>query len=99
MTREIECDESVFTFRKIKSEILTNPYGINENNAYSIASTERAFLDTLYIHKDYYFDNLSVINWDEASDMIKIYDNKRMLRDRHEITSLLALRLAADLDD
>lgn len=80
LTREIECDESIYTFRKIKSEILTNPHGINEIHGYSIASAERAFLDTIYIHKDYYFDNLSSVDWGKASKMIKIYDNNRMLK-------------------
>lgn len=78
LSKSIHCDRYHFTFRKIKSSVLTNPLGIQQEKEYAIASTERAFLDMLYLHKGYYFDNLSVINWDKIFDLLTIYTNKRL---------------------
>lgn len=78
LSKIVNCDRYQFTFRKIKSVVLTNPLGIEHENEYAIANTERALLDTLYLNKNYHFDNLSVINWDNVFDLLKIYDNKRL---------------------
>ena len=66
------------SYKKIKDGILMNPKGIIMENGYSIASIERAFLDTLYLYGDYYFDNLSLIDWKKAEDLIGIYENKAL---------------------
>jgi predicted transcriptional regulator of viral defense system len=79
-TKEIECDNQIYVFRKIKDVILTNNAGIKDKDTYSIATAERAFLDMLYLHKDYYFDNLSPLNFDKIYDLLSIYNNKRMVR-------------------
>ena len=47
---------------------------------YSIASKERAFLDVVYLNKDYYFDNLSPLNWDMVFLILPLYENKRMVK-------------------
>ena len=52
--------------------------GIEHKQGCAIASYERAVLDTLYLNKDYHFDNLSGLNWDKAFEIVPIYDNKRM---------------------
>jgi hypothetical protein len=78
LTRDIICDKQVYSYRKIKDLVLTNNIGIINNNECSIATKERAFLDTIYINKDYYFDNLSPLNWDNVFAMLPIYNNKRM---------------------
>ena len=72
----IEVDGNIFKFRKIRDDILINPSGIKIVNNTSIASKERAFLDTIYLSKNYYFDNLSSINWDFCFELASIYDNK-----------------------
>ena len=77
-TRSITCDGQTYTFRSIKSVILTNAKGIEIKENYSIASPERAFLDILYLHKNYHFDNLSSLNWDKVYDILPIYKNNRM---------------------
>ena len=77
--KEIECDGQVIAFKRIKDEILTNNSGIDIKENYSIASVERAFLDVIYLNTDYYFDNLSVLNWDKVYLILPIYGgNKRM---------------------
>ena len=78
--REIVCDNQKYSFRRIKKSILINPIGIDQNNEYSIATKERAFLDTIYRSKDYHFDNLSSINWDKVFEILPIYENKKMER-------------------
>ena len=59
--------------------ILTNPAGIEIKHAYSIATAERAFLDMLYVHKDYYFDNLHPLNWDAVFQLLPIYGPSKRL--------------------
>lgn len=78
ITREIIADGQTYEYKKIKDTILTNSAGIENKEDYSIASPERAFLDTLYINKDYYFDNLRSVNWDRVFELLPMYANKRM---------------------
>lgn len=78
-SREITCDGQVYHFRKIKDALLTSSAGMEQRENYSIASAERAFLDTVYLFKDYHFDNLSPLNWDKVWEIFSIYGgNKRM---------------------
>lgn len=76
--RDIKCDGQEYTFRKINKKILINPAGIDQDREYSIASKERAFLDTIYRSKNYHFDNLSPLDWDKVFEIVPIYNNKKM---------------------
>ena len=80
LTREITIEGQVYTFRKIRDTILTNPMGVEHRDESSLAAKERAFLDTLYIHTDYQFDNLGGLDWDKVFDLLPIYQNKRITR-------------------
>lgn len=77
-SRTIICDKQEYVFRRIKEHILTNPLGIKIQDAYSIATPERAFLDLLYLNKDYYLDNPRPLNWKLVFEILPIYANKRM---------------------
>ena len=80
-TKEIECDGQKYSYKKIKDIILTNQIGIESRENYSIASPERAFLDVIYLNKDYHFDNLSALNWEKVDEILPIYGgNKRMAK-------------------
>ncbi len=80
-SKEIVCDNQTFAFKTIKRPILTSPAGIEDRECYSIASPERAFLDIVYLHKDYHFDNLSPLDWDKVYGILPAYGgNKRMER-------------------
>ncbi len=79
-TREITIDEQTYSFRKIKNSALLDPLGIEHVNETSIATEERAFLDTLYINAGYHFDNLRSLNWEVIFEIVPIYDNKRMAK-------------------
>jgi hypothetical protein len=79
LTREIKIDGQKYSYRKIKNSILTNSTGIKNEENYSTATPERAFLDVLYLNKDYYFDNPSGLNWEKIFEILLIYEgNKRM---------------------
>jgi hypothetical protein len=77
-TRELEIYDQKYSYRKIKDIILTNSAGIEHRGETSIASPERAFLDTMYIYKNYYFDNLNSLNWEKVFELLPIYQNKKM---------------------
>lgn len=82
-TKEITCDGQTYSFRKIKDTILTNNAGIESKGTYFVASKERAFLDMLYLHKDYHFDNLAPLNFNKVLELLPIYDNKRLVKNVH----------------
>lgn len=73
-------DKYSITFRKLKETILFNPAGIKNENHSSIATPERAFLDMIYLFPNYYFDNLKGINWEICNELVKIYNNKSLVK-------------------
>jgi len=80
LSREISCDGQTYVFRRMKDVILMNSLSIEKKGNYHIASKERAFLDTIYLNKNYHFDNLSSINWDICFEMLAIYNNNAMAK-------------------
>lgn len=80
LTRNIIIGGQVYSYRKIKDPVLTNSAGIGHSAETSIATKERAFLDTLYINTDYHFDNLRFLDWNSVFAILPIYDNKRMIQ-------------------
>lgn len=78
LTREISCDGATYMFRRIKRSILVNSHGIVDKGTHHVATKERAFMDMVYIFKNYHFDNVSGINWDECFALAPIYENKAM---------------------
>lgn len=77
-SREISCDGQKYSFKKMKSSILTNQAGIENKGGYYIASTERAFLDVAYLNTNYHFDNLSPLDWKKVFLLLPLYDNKML---------------------
>lgn len=78
VTREISVGEQRISFVRMKDFVLSNTLGIENEKGYSVASKERAFLDRIYVSKDYHFDNLNILNWDKVFEILPIYQNKRM---------------------
>ncbi len=79
LTRTLEIDDQTYSYRKLKDSVLTNHLGVEVRDNCSIASVERAFLDTVYLNKDYYFDNLNGLDWDRVNLILPVYgDNQRM---------------------
>lgn len=79
LTRDVVCDNQFYTFKKLKDSVLTNHHGIINKDNIFISSKERAFLDTVYLNRDYHFDNLSSLDWEEVFNLIHVYKNKEML--------------------
>src|SRR4030042_3722070 len=55
LTRRIKVGGQEIFYRKIKDSILLNNLGVGEVNHYFIASKERAFLDAVFLYKNYHF--------------------------------------------
>ena len=73
-------DKYTITFRRLKDLVLFNSTGIVNKDNYSIATPERAFLDMLYLFPNYYFDNLKSINWNKCDELVKIYNNRELIK-------------------
>jgi len=78
--KTLKIDQHTFTFRKLKNSVLFNPTGIKNENNFSIATPERAFLDMIYLFPKYYFDNLKTINWELCEEIAKIYGNQQLIK-------------------
>ncbi len=78
VTRNITADNQKISFVRMKDYVLSDTTGIEHAEGYAIAIKERAFLDRIYISKDYHFDHLDVLDWDKVFAMASIYHNKRV---------------------
>jgi predicted transcriptional regulator of viral defense system len=78
--KNLEIDGHKITFRKLKDEVLFNPSGVISKDNYNLATPERAFLDMIYIAPNYYFDNLGPLDWEKCARLVKIYNNKQLIK-------------------
>ncbi|MFH1896335.1 MAG: hypothetical protein ABH814_02595 [bacterium] len=78
LSRRISVADTPIVYRQIKSSVLTNPQGVETKNGYSTATKERAFLDALFLFRNYYFDNLNGLNWSKVLNLQKIYKNREL---------------------
>ena len=76
LTRRLTIGSIKLSFRKIQDVVLLNHEGIKEVDNYFIASKERAFLDALFLYKNYHFDNLRPLDWESIFQLKKIYQSK-----------------------
>ena len=77
LSRSIEIDGQVYLYRKIKNELLIITEGIERQaNQINIATPERAFLDILYLNKEYYFDNLNPLNKEIIYKLLPLFQSK-----------------------
>ncbi len=60
-------------FVKLPKELITNNIGLIQEDWYTIATKERAICDTIWRWEDYYFDNLSRVDWDLLLDIAREY--------------------------
>lgn len=78
LTRKIKAGGKKIIYRKIKDEILLDKTGIKQKNCFFIASAERAFLDAVFLYKDYHFDNLGPLEWEKVNKIKEVYANKAL---------------------
>jgi len=84
VTRETVVGDQKISFIRMKDYVLSETKGIEHQEGYSMANKERAFLDRIYVSKDYHFDNLDVLDWDKVFEVLPIYNNRRVERKVHE---------------
>lgn len=80
LTRKIKVDRQEIFYRKLKNEILMNNSGVEEENGYYTAIKERAFLDAVFLYRDYHFDNLKPLDWEKVSQVQKIYQSQTLVK-------------------
>jgi hypothetical protein len=81
LSRSIIVDEKTYSYRKLKGDLLIDTTGIvRQNNFINVASAERAFMDMLYLDKDYYFDNLNPLNKELIGRLLPIYQSEVLTR-------------------
>lgn len=80
LTRKIKVGENEIQYRRIKEKILLDKRGVLQKENYAQASKERAFLDTLYLYKDYYFDNLNVLDKKNVLSLLELYSSKSLTK-------------------
>jgi len=79
VTKNIE--DIKLRYFKIKDQVLSDMIGIKRRGGYLIASKERALCDKLYLSSGFYFDNLEGVDWEKVSEIMKIYNNKRLINE------------------
>lgn len=80
VSRTIEVSGHTMVYRRMRRDVLLNKQGIEEQGNVVIASPERAFLDAVYLYKNYHFDNLSSLNWDKVTELKDLYGNRKLLK-------------------
>lgn len=78
LTRRIKLASGEIFYRKIKDKILLNGQGVERAGGYSVASKERAFLDAVFLYKNYHFDNLKPLDWDKVKAVKNIYQSQTL---------------------
>lgn len=78
--RGIDCRGQRLLFRKLKYEILTHPDGVEHTAGRSVATPERALLDTLYLYPEYHFDNLYGLDWEKVFEWLPLYHRSHVAR-------------------
>jgi hypothetical protein len=80
LSRVAIADGNSIVFRKVKDYLLLNSLGLITKENYTIATKERAFLDSLYLYHEYHFDNLDALDRKKVIELAVIYQNKQLLR-------------------
>ena len=78
LSRKITVGDKTMSYHKFKDEILINPSGIIREKSVNIATVERAFLDLLYLGKQYNFVNLNLMNKKTIIKLLSIYNSKKL---------------------
>lgn len=78
VTRDLTVAGQTMSFIRMKNYVLSNTTGITHADGIATATPERAFLDRIYVSKDYHFDNLDNLDWNRISEILPIYHNKRL---------------------
>lgn len=78
LSRSVDVEGRIYAYRKIKGEILVFTQDIVQIDNVNIATPERAFLDLLYLDKEYYFDNLNPLDKNLITKLLPAYNSKTL---------------------
>lgn len=78
LSRTIDVDGQAIAYQKIKDSVLVESKGVVKAGEVTIAIPERAFLDRLYLSKDYFFDNIASLNREVIEDLLPVYRCKAL---------------------
>jgi hypothetical protein len=73
LSRSIGINGKTYSYRRIKEEIIMDTTGIIRDQNINIAIPERAFLDILYLNKDFYVDNINPLDKQLIENILPIY--------------------------
>lgn len=80
LTRRLKVAGQKIFYRKLKNKVLLNRKGVDQKKACFVAQKERAFLDAVFLYKDYHFDNLKPLNWQKINEFAEIYESQALLK-------------------
>ena len=80
LSRTMEVDGQTIIYRRLPKEVLLNNQGVVVADQVVMASPERAWLDAVYLYKNYHFDNLGGLNWDKIMELKTLYLSQSLLR-------------------
>lgn len=76
VSRMLEVDHHHLQYRKLKNSLLFNSAGITMNDkGISMATPERAFLDKIYLDKDFYVDLVKGLNREKIVKLFDVYQS------------------------
>lgn len=78
LTRTIAVDGGDVVYQKIKNSVLVDNRGIGREGNANVATPERAFLDRLYLSRNYYFDNINSLDRAAVEELMDIYRCKAL---------------------
>jgi hypothetical protein len=78
VSREIAAHDQKINFIRMKDYVLSDTTGITHESGVATATKERAFLDSLYVTRDYHVDNPNVLDWDRIFEIVPIYHSRRL---------------------
>lgn len=73
LTRTIKVGDREICYRRVTDKILNDSRGLVNMGNYVVAIKERAFLDALYLYKNYFFDNLAKIDKNVLKKLLPVY--------------------------
>lgn len=80
ITRTINLGSHTIQYRKMPKDVLVNTQGVTQEGNITIASPERAFLDAIFLYKNYHFDNLAGLDWKTIMELKHIYPGRAFAR-------------------
>ncbi|MFO7880438.1 MAG: hypothetical protein ACQES0_06310 [Bacteroidota bacterium] len=87
LSRSIKVDDVSYRYRKVRDDILVDSRGIISEHEVSMATPERAFLDSLYLGNDIVPDNPGSLDSEKMFDLLDVYNSDSLEK---KLTKLLS---------